>query len=86
MAGMTPWLAASIALLPPLGLSIVYALRGRLMQRLVAVQLTSSVGLLLIVTLSFALRASVSIDLALTLALLTLPSTLLFALFLERWL
>ncbi len=80
------WLAAALALLPPLGLAVVAAARGALAFRLVAVQLATSVAVLLLVVMSFTLDQPAVIDLALVLAVLTLPGTLLFAVFQERWL
>jgi multicomponent Na+:H+ antiporter subunit F len=80
------WLAAALALLPPLGLAVVAAARGALAVRLVAVQLATSVAVLLLVMMSFTLDQPAVIDLALVLAVLTLPGTLLFAVFQERWL
>lgn len=80
------WLAAALALLPPLGLAVVAAARGALAFRLVAMQLATSVAVLLLVVMSFTLDQPAVIDLALVLAVLTLPGTLLFAVFQERWL
>jgi multicomponent Na+:H+ antiporter subunit F len=79
------WLAASLALLPPLLCAVVAAGRGAMPRRLVAMELASAVALLLI-ALSFAFDQPSSIDLALTAALLSLPGMLVFALFVERWL
>ena len=80
------WLAAALALLPPFALAVLACVRGALAFRLVAVQLATALATLLLVALSFALDQPAVIDLALTLAVLTLPGTLLFALFQERWL
>ena len=87
VAGMTGlWLAAALALLPPFALAVVASGRAALRFRLVAVQFATSLATLLLVALSFALDQPATIDLALILAVLTLPGTLLFALFQERWL
>ena len=83
---MTAWVAAAIALLPAFALAVLAAARGPAAARLTAVQLASSIAVLLAVTLCFAEDQASSIDLALALALLGLPATLLFALFQERWL
>ncbi len=83
---MTPELAATLALLPPLVVAVVAAGRGAASGRLVAVQFASSLTVALFVLLSFLLDQPSSIDLALTLALLGLPGTLVMAFFLERWL
>jgi multisubunit Na+/H+ antiporter MnhF subunit len=83
---MSAWTLAALALVGPLLIAVVAAGRGRPAARLVAIQLASSVGVLLALTLSFADDQPSTIDLALMLALLALPATLLFALFEERWL
>lgn len=80
------WLSATLALLPPFAMAVLACGRGALAFRLVAVQLATALATLLLVALSFALDQPAVIDLALTLAVLTLPGTLLFALFQERWL
>lgn len=82
----TPWLFAACGLLAPLLLAVVATGRRSLGFRLVAVQLATSLATFLLVALTFVFDQGSSIDLALTLALLTLPGTLLFALFQERWL
>lgn len=83
---MTAWMLATLALTPPLCLMVLLCGRGPVARRLAAAQMASSVGALALVAMSFAFDQASSIDLALTLGLLTLPATLLFALFLERWL
>ena len=83
---MSLWLVAALALLPPLALAVVAAGRGTAMTRLVALQLATSLTTLLLVLFSFLFDQSSSIDLALTFALLTLPGTLVLAVFEERWL
>lgn len=83
---MTNWMLATLALLPSFALAVVLSCRGGTASRLVAVQLTSCVAILLLQLMTFAFDQSSFIDLALTLALLTLPGTLVMALFLERWL
>ena len=83
---MTPWLIATLALLPPLAIALWSAMRGGLMARLVAVQLATGLTSLILVLLSFAFDQPSIIDLALTLSFLSLPGTLLLALFAERWL
>ena len=83
---MTIWLAATFGLVAPLLAALAAAGRGVAGMRLLAVQLATSLATLLLVALSFLFDQASSIDLALTLALLTLPGTLLFCLFEERWL
>ena len=86
MADMNPWLLTLLALLPPLLMPVALAMRGAAGQRLVAVQMTGSVATLVLAVMTFAFDQASSIDLALTFAILTLPATLLFAVYLERWL
>lgn len=83
---MNAWSSAALALVGPLLMAVVAAGRSGPAARLVAIQLVSSVGILLALALTFADDQSSSIDLPLMLALLALPATLLFALFQERWL
>lgn len=81
-----PWLAAAIAMLPPLAVPLWVAARGQLTDRLVAVQLASTITIVAMVLLSFAFDQPSLLDLPLTLAFLGLPGTLLLTLFVERWL
>ncbi len=82
---MTIWMLAVLALLPPLAIPVAIACRGGTSQRLVAVQLTTAITTMILALMTFAFDQSSFIDLALCLALLALPGTLLMALFLERW-
>ncbi len=87
VAGVTSlWLLASLAFLPPLIGGVVVASRGALGRRLVGVEFATAFTIFFLLAESFAFDQPSSIDLALTLALLTLPGTVLLALFLERWL
>jgi len=81
-----PWLLAALGLLPPFALALTATARHAPAFRLVAVQFATALAVLILIALSFALDQPAAIDLALTLAVLTLPGTLLFALFRERWL
>lgn len=83
---MNPWLVADIALLPGLAMPLWVATRCAAASRLVAVQLATSLAGLMIIAFSFASDQSTLMDLALALALLSLPGSLLLAHFLERWL
>ncbi len=83
---MNVWAAALIALVPPLALTAWHVLRGRTATRLVAFELASSIGALMLVLMSMAFDQPSFVDLALALVLLSLPGTLVFAQFLERWL
>lgn len=82
----TPWLIAAAALLPPFLAAALAAGRLAVASRLVAIEFASSLAIMLLITLSFAFDQASSIDLALTVALLSLPGTLVLALFVERWL
>ncbi len=83
---MTPWMLATIALLPAFAVPVLAARRGGTGARLVAVQLAGAIAALEFALMTFAFDQSAFMDLALTLALLSLPATLAMALFLERWL
>jgi multisubunit Na+/H+ antiporter MnhF subunit len=83
---MNAWLVAVIALLPALAVPVVGALRGPLMPRLVAVQLATGLATLILAMMTFAFDQSAFMDLPLGLVLLSFPGTLLFTLFMERWL
>lgn len=80
------WLIAALCLLPPLAAAVFACGRGAIPWRLVATELASSFALIILISLSFAFDQPSSIDLALTVAMLTLPGTLVLALFEERWL
>lgn len=82
---MNLWTAAILALLPPLLLASALAWRGRPGQRFAAYQLAGSVTVLILTLMAFATDQASMTDLALTLVLLNLPGTMLFAVFLERW-
>jgi multicomponent Na+:H+ antiporter subunit F len=83
---MTVWMAAVIALLPPLAVATVAASRGGAAGRFVSVQMGTAIATPLLVLMTFAFDQPALIDIALALALLSLPGTLVLALFLERWL
>ncbi|HET8551949.1 MAG TPA: monovalent cation/H+ antiporter complex subunit F [Gammaproteobacteria bacterium] len=83
---MSGWLLATLGLLPVLVAAVVAAGRGAVPGRLVAVQLALSATVLLLMLFEFAIRQPSSLDLALALALLGLPGTLVLVLFQERWL
>lgn len=83
---MTVWMIATLGLLPPVAAVLLAAGRGGSGQRLVAVQLATSLTALLIATMTFAFDQSSFVELSLALVLLGLPGTLLMAMFLERWL
>lgn len=82
----TGWTIAALALFPLFLAAVLASGLLSIPQRLIAVQLATSLSVLLLIALSFVFSQPSSIDLALSVALLTLPGTLLFALFVERWL
>ena len=83
---MNPWLAATIALMPALMVPLWIAARGSTANRLVAVQFATALTGLGGILFSFASDQPSIVDLLLALGLLSLPGSLLFAHFLERWL
>jgi multicomponent Na+:H+ antiporter subunit F len=83
---MNPWLAAAIALVPALAACAVVAMRRNLADRLVALELATVISAFVVILLTVAFAQPSFIDLALTLALLSLPGSLVYAHFVERWL
>ncbi len=83
---MSPYLIAVLALLPAFALPLWAACRAGTGSRLVAVQLAAAVASLILVLMTYAFDQPSFIDLPLSLALLSLPGTLVLAIFLERWL
>ncbi len=83
---MNPWLLTILALLPPFALAAWHACRGRSGARIAALQLASALTAFMLIALTFAQDEPAFIDLPLSLALLSLPGSLLVALFFERWL
>ncbi len=86
MAGVSVWLLAVIALVPPFAVAVGAGFVGSVADRLVAVEFVASLAVLVMVLMSFAFDQPSLIDLPLTIAFLSLPGTLVFAHFLERWL
>lgn len=83
---MSPWLIAFLFCVPPFALVAYRALSGRSAQRLVAVELATCIGTLMLVLAGFAWPHDGVIDLALALGLVSIPGTLAYTHFLERWL
>ncbi|HWG46819.1 MAG TPA: monovalent cation/H+ antiporter complex subunit F [Gemmataceae bacterium] len=83
---MNPWLAGTGVLLAALIPCGIVAVRAKAMDRLVAVELAGTITTLILVALAQALGRPAVFDLALALALLSVPAALVFAHFLERWL
>jgi multisubunit Na+/H+ antiporter MnhF subunit len=86
MAGVSVWLLAVIALMPPVGVAVGAGLVTGAARRLIAVEFLASLIVLVMVLMSFAFDQPSLVDLPLTIAFLSLPGTLVFAHFLERWL
>lgn len=82
---MNVWTVALLALLPPLVVGVAATWRGRPGQRFAAFQLATTLSVTVLALLTFATDQPSITDLALTLVLLSLPGTLLLAVFLERW-
>jgi multicomponent Na+:H+ antiporter subunit F len=80
------WLWASVALLPGFGFCGVVCFRGRPADRLVGLEVTSTLLTLELILLCEAFGRPSFYDLPLTLALLSLGAGLVFARFFERWL
>lgn len=80
------WLVLLVTLLPALGVVVFAGCHGGTMARLVAVQMASAVTSIMLIAMTFAFEQPAFIDVPLSLALLSLPGTLLMALFMERWL
>lgn len=82
----TVWLAGAIAMTLPFALSLWGLARRTKADRLAAMQISSGIGVIELAMLSFAFDQPAALDVAFTLGLLSLPGTLMFALFEERWL
>ena len=83
---MNAWTLAAIGLLPPLVAAVVAAGRGGASSRLVALEFSVSLAVFEFVVLDVVFAQPSAFGLALTLALLGLPGTLVLVLFRERWL
>ncbi len=83
---MSPWLPTILALLPPFALAAWQACRGSSGARIAAMQLGAALTGFMLIAFTFAQSEPAFIDLPLCLTLLSLPGTLLIALFFERWL
>ena len=78
--------AALLALVPPLALAVWCACRRNAADRVLAVQLASAIATQGLAISAFAFDQPSYVDLALAVALLSVPGSLLYALFYERWL
>ncbi len=79
------WHLAVLGTLPALAVLMAAACRGEIAGRLVAVQAATGLTALILILMSFAFDQQSYVDLALALAALGLPGTLVMALVLERW-
>ncbi len=80
------WLLTALALLICMLGPFARCARGDAVNRLVALQASSSTCVVILLVLGEAYHRVPFVDLALTLALLTFGAQLVFARFLERWL
>lgn len=83
---MNCWIVAALALLVCMVPCFLLCLRGDAMSRLIGLEAGSTMTVMVLLALTEAYQQSSFVDLALTLALLTYGSGLVFARFLERWL
>ncbi len=83
---MNVWLIASTVLLLCLVPCIVRVVRGTIADRLIALEAAVIVTILALLTLEEGQQRQSFFDLSLAMAVLTIPSTLLFAVFYRRWL
>jgi multisubunit Na+/H+ antiporter MnhF subunit len=83
---MNTWIAAAIALTFGLGLCGFAISRSPTMDRLPALQVASTVTVLILLLIARGFSQSSFCDLSLALALMSVPTGLLFAHFYERWL
>lgn len=84
--GLNMWLIAATALivgLIPCGVVCVMARRS--VDRLVALEMTTILSVLILLLLAKGFHRPSFFDLALTMALLSIPGTLIFVHYLERW-
>jgi multisubunit Na+/H+ antiporter MnhF subunit len=83
---MNIWFLAAIALTIGLAICGIVIVRAPLMDRLIALELVGILSTLIFMLLAQGLGQEIFYDMALTLAVLSLPGTLVFVHFLERWL
>ncbi len=83
---MTGWLIAALGLLLGLVPCAIVCVRKTPMERLVGLEMASTVDTLVLLVLAEAYHQAIYFDLALVLALLSFAGGLVFARFMERWL
>jgi multisubunit Na+/H+ antiporter MnhF subunit len=81
---MNGWVVFALVLFVPLALCLIGSVRGTFAARIVALQLATPVGVLLLLALAQGFGRTIYQDVALALAVLALPSGLVYARFLER--
>ena len=86
MADLNVWIATAAALLLALPPCLIVIVRARIADGLAALQLAGTITILALLLLAAGFHLAILADLALALAVLTFPSSILFAHFLERWL
>jgi multisubunit Na+/H+ antiporter MnhF subunit len=83
---MNYWYLAALGLLLAIIPSAVAISRGELMDRLVALEFATTLGVLALLLIAEGMHRPSFFDFSLTLALLSYPASLLFTHFFERWL
>lgn len=80
------WIAATVALSVALAACSIACFRGRLIDRLIGLQLAGAITTLVFITLAVAARRPLYLDVALVVALTVFVGGLVYARFAERWL
>ena len=83
---MNVWFAAAIALLVLVGACGIGTLRGTASERLVALELGTTIGVLVLLLIEQGFERQSFFDVSLAFAVLAVPSTFVFARFYRRWL
>ncbi|WP_237477842.1 hypothetical protein [Lichenibacterium dinghuense] len=83
--GSVAWTLALLLLMPPLVAALALSWRGPVGSRFAGVQLAGSVGTVVMAVMTFAFGQPSSIDLAVTFGILAVTASLLYAVFVERW-
>lgn len=86
MAAVTIWFSAAGVLMLGFIPCTILAVRGRAVDRLIALEVASTLAVLTLLAIEQGLERQSFFDLSLALAVLAFPSTLLFARFYHRWL
>ena len=83
---MNVWYGAALVLLLCLLPCIVVAVRGGVIDALIALEIATALSVLVLLLAEQGMQRTSFFDVSLALAVLALPSTLLFARFYRRWL